>query len=230
MRLYDRILNLAEVQALAAGQLPAPQNVAAAPDASQIALSWDAVTGATGYAVRRAMSGSGPFVELSAGVSDPGYTDTNLADGETWHYQIVALGFAGDGIVSASVSATTYTAVENWRLANFDVTSNIGTAADSADPDGDGWINEQEYISGTDPNSRSSLLKIDSMQASGTNMNLTFPSVPNRTYRVERSASMLNGEWTAVQDNIPGTGSPIEVNDIGGTGHEKRFYRIAVRR
>jgi hypothetical protein len=228
VRLYDRILTVGEVQALAAGLLPAPQNVAAAPGASQIALSWDAVAGATSYTVQRATSGGGPYSELSTGVSDPTYTDTGLADGETWHYQVVAKGFAGDGEVSASVFATTYTAAENWRSENFGTTANTGNAADSADPDGDGWTNEQEFISGTDPNNRASLLKIDPMQASGNDMSLTFPSVLGRTYRVERSGTLLGGSWIPVQDNIPGTGDPIQITDTGGSGHEKRFYRIVV--
>ena len=122
----------------------------------------------------------------------------------------------------------TYTTVENWRLANFGSIANTGNAADGADPDGDGWTNEQEYVGGTDPNSRTSLLRISAMQASGNDMQLTFPSVLGRTYRVERSDTLLEGSWSTVQDDISGTGAPIQITDLSGAAQAKRFYRIVV--
>jgi hypothetical protein len=59
-------------------------------------------------------------------------------------------------------------------------------------------------------------------------MLLSFPSVPGRTYRVERSETLLGGSWTTVQDNIPGTGAPIQVTDPSGAAQPRRFYRIVV--
>ena len=118
------------------------------------------------------------------------------------------------------------TAQQLWRLANFGTTENSGNAADSADPDGDGWTNAQEFASGTDPNDRASALKIDSMGKSGNDMVIGFPTVLGKTYRVERSANLLGGSWTTVQDNIPGTGASVQVTDAGGTAQTKRFYRI----
>lgn len=211
---------------LTANQLPAPQNVTATGGSSQITLSWDAVDGAAGYTIQRAASSGGPYMDLTTGVSGTAYADTGLGDGETWHYQVAAQG----GEPTAPVSATTYIAEESWRFENFGTINNTGDAADSADPDGDGWTNEQEFISGTDPNDRASLLKIDPMQASGNDMSLSFPSLLGRTYRVERSDTLLDGSWTTVRDNIPGTGAPIEITDPSGAVQTKRFYRIVVAR
>jgi hypothetical protein len=227
-RIYRRALNAAEIQALAAGQLPAPQNLAAAPGTAQIALSWDAVADATGYTIRRAADSGGPYADLATGVAATSFANTGLGAGETWHYQVIAQGFAGDGVTSAPASATTYTGVEIWRLANHGTIANTGNAADSADPDGDGWTNTQEFISGTNPNNSSSLLRISQMQTSGNNMNLSFPTVSSRTYRLERSDTLLGGSWITVQDNIPGTGSPVQVTDPNIANQEKRFYRIVV--
>jgi hypothetical protein len=211
---------------LTASPLPAPQNVTASGGSSQIALSWNAVDGAANYVIQRAASSGGPYTELATGVSTTTYADTGLGDGETWHYQVAAQG----GASTAPVTATTYTAGESWRFENFGTTANTGDAADSADPDGDSWTNEQEFISGTEPNDASSLLRIDAMQASGEDMNLSFPSVLGRTYRVERSDTLLGESWINVQENISGTGSPIQVTDTGGSGYGKRFYRIVVAR
>ena len=227
-RIYSRALSAADVAVLAAGQLAVPQNPTATAGNAQIALAWSTVPGATGYTVRRSANSGGPYADLATGVAATSYTDVGLTSGVTWHYTIVATGLPGSGIASSPVSATTYTGGEIWRLANFGTVANTGNAADNADPDGDGWNNGQEYISGTDPNSRTSLLKIDPMQASGDDMNLSFPSVLGRTYRVERSATLLEGSWITVQDNIPGTGGTLQVTDLGGSGHERRFYRIVV--
>lgn len=131
--------------------------------------------------------------------------------------------------VTLFVIPASNTAVENWRLANFGSVGNSGDAADSADPDGDGWTNGQEFLSGTDPKSRASLLRIDQMQASGNDMNVSFPTVLGRTYRVERSANLLEGSWVTVRDNVAGTGGDVSITDPGEAGHERRFYRIVVR-
>jgi fibronectin type 3 domain-containing protein len=227
-RIYRSALSASEIGILAAGQLAAPQNVTAAPDDSQIALSWNAVSGADGYTVKRAASSGGPYTDLAVATPVTTYVDTGLADGVTWFYAVVAHGLPGTGTASPPVSATTYTAVEKWRLANFGATANTDNAADSADPDGDGWTNEQEFISGTDPNDRTSLLKVSQMQASGNDMRLSFQTVPGKTYRVEYSDNLLADSWKTVQDNITGTGSTVEIDDTGAAVQQKRFYRIVV--
>jgi hypothetical protein len=127
-----------------------------------------------------------------------------------------------------TLAANPQNAEENWRFQNFGATANTGNAADGADPDGDGWTNAQEFISGTDPNSRTSLLKVDQIQASGNDLNLRFPTVLGKTYRVECSETLSGDSWITVQSGIAGTGNPIQITDTGGSSHDKRFYRIVV--
>lgn len=227
-RIYTSALSAGEIGILAAGELGAPQNLSAIPGASRIALSWDPVAGAAGYTVRRSSDGGGPFADLATGVAATSHTDSGLADGATWHYTVTATGLPGPGPASAPASATTYTAHESWRFLHFGTSAGIGAAADDADPDGDGWSNAREFISGTDPNDRASLLKVNQMQASGNDMRISFPTVDGKTYRLERSDTLLEGSWTAVQDNIPGTGAEIQVTDTNGATHSKRFYRLVV--
>lgn len=84
----------------------------------------------------------------------------------------------------AGQAAVTLTPWSCRRSANFGIIANAGDAADHADPDG--WRNqEQEYVSGTDPNSRTSLLRIEEIQMDGSDIRIRFPTLAGRTYRVE---------------------------------------------
>jgi hypothetical protein len=118
--------------------------------------------------------------------------------------------------------------MESWRFTHFGTSASSGDADDSADPDGDGWNNAREFIAGTDPNDRASLLRMSQIQASGNDMRLGFPTVSGKTYRLERSDNLQEGSWTTVEDDIAGTGSEIQVTDPGGAAQTKRFYRIVV--
>ena len=205
----------------------APATLAATAGNGQVVLSWTASSGATSYNVKRATTSGGPYTTIAT-VSGTSYTDSGLADGATWYYTVSAQGLAGKGAASSPVSATTYTAVENWRQTNFGTISNSGNTADGADPDGDGWINAQEFTSGTDPNDRTSLLKISQMTPDGNDMTLGFLTVLGKTYRLERSDTLQNGSWQTVQNNIAGTGGTVQIIDPDGTAQPNRFYRIVV--
>src|SRR5450631_3786172 len=110
-----------------AGQSPASAEVAAMPDAAppgavatvppvpaavvatagdgQISLAWTASAGASGYQVKRASAGGGPFSIIAAPTS-AFYADTGLANGSTYYYVVSALGSAGESADSIQASAT----------------------------------------------------------------------------------------------------------------------------
>jgi hypothetical protein len=219
--IYSRALSATEIAAIA---LPpaAPTGLTASGSNAQVALSWTASLGATSYSVKR----SGATIASTATTS---YTDTGLAAGATYYYVVSALNGAGESANSAQANATTYTAVEAWRQAYFGTTANTGNAADTADPDGDGMTNAQEFIAGTKPNDRSSVLKISQTQASGNDMVVSFPTAVGKTYRVDRSDTLQSNSWTAVQSGIAGTGAVVQVTDTNGALQQKRFYRIVVQ-
>ncbi len=136
----------------------------------------------------------------------------------------------------ALVNIVVLSTAEAWRKANFGTTANTGDAADSADPDGDGWINANEFIAGTDPKDASNLLAITAMVANGDDFLVTFPSVAGRHYTVETTDKLVAADWQFVLTNdipatgIAGTGGPIQVTDSGGALQPLRFYRIGVGR
>ena len=87
----------------------APTGVTAAGGGAQITLNWDAY----GHAVhsyniyRGSTSGGENPVPIATGVSGTTFTDTGLAAGTTYFYQIAGVDDSGPGALSSEVSATT---------------------------------------------------------------------------------------------------------------------------
>ncbi len=85
---------------------------ASSPGASQIRLTWNVVSGATGYNVYRSTSAGGLFPLLGteptvSGGSTTSYTDSGLGGGSTRYYKISALNNVGESTSTDAVSATT---------------------------------------------------------------------------------------------------------------------------
>ena len=87
----------------------------------------------------------------------------SLARGTTYRYLVEARNAAGSGF-SDSASATTWTAIDVWRLNRFGQSENTGFAADAADWDGDGIPNLIEYALGLDPTAWDDASALFSMQ------------------------------------------------------------------
>ncbi|WP_395750680.1 hypothetical protein [Prosthecobacter sp.] len=154
-------------------------------------------------------------------------TLAGLTAGMAYHYRLSATNLVGT-TVSADATFTSLTVQEEWRRTYFGSTENTGTAADGADPDGDGMTNVQEFTAGTSPQSAASVFKIGSVQVNGGVPTLNFPSVAGKTYRVEYKDNLLDGVWNVLQNNLSGTGGALQVNDSTGTAQSRRFYRAVV--
>ena len=77
---------------------PAPTGLSGLPTETQIQLLWMPVTAAdlAGYIVLRGQDGSTPVPIVTAPVSEPRYTDTNVSAGVRYTYVVVAVDKAGN--------------------------------------------------------------------------------------------------------------------------------------
>jgi alpha-D-xyloside xylohydrolase len=117
---------------------------------------------------------------------------------------------------------------DSWRQFYFGsaTTTNASSCA-ACDADGDGLTNAQEYRTGTAPMDPANVLRIASVQTSGNDYVISFPSVSGMTYRVQRTDELSPSPvWETVMDNIAGTGGSISITDPGAVSLPRRFYRV----
>jgi hypothetical protein len=113
-----------------------------------------------------------------------------------------------------------------WQLQYFS-SINDPQAAPGADPDGDGFNNLQEYLAGTSPVNAGDYLKLDSVNASATDINIHFTAVAGKTYSVLWTGDLKTGTWNKLADVGPqGTTGPITVIDSVNVNNAQRFYRL----
>ena len=101
-------------------------------------------------------------------------------------------------------------------------------ASDQADPDEDGAPNLSEWLSGTNPVSSNSVLRLLPIRRIGQMLELSWLSVPGRTYCLERGLLALDPEFTTLQSNIVAGSNLTSVTDTNSV--DPRFYRVAVQR
>ena len=113
---------------------------------------------------------------------------------------------------------------DNWEKQYF---GNSTNAVASADPDGDGRSNLQEYIAGTDPTNAASSLRITeiSFYPNGE-VALGWSSVTNRFYTVERAVGAPAG-FVPIWGGF-GSAAQSSYMDTLPTNSPAAFYRIGV--
>ncbi|MEO7171441.1 fibronectin type III domain-containing protein, partial [Flavobacterium sp.] len=84
---------------------PAPGGLAATAGNAQVALTWNASSGATDYIVKRATVNGGPYSTITS-VTGTSFTNTGLVNGTTYYYVVSALNGFGESANSSQTSAT----------------------------------------------------------------------------------------------------------------------------
>jgi uncharacterized protein (TIGR02145 family) len=74
--------------------------------ASSITVSWNSVSGATGYYIYRSTSSSGPYTQIGTSAT-ASYASTGLSAGTTYYYKVAAYNSSGTGLQSNYTSAAT---------------------------------------------------------------------------------------------------------------------------
>jgi len=131
------------------------------------------------------------------------------------------------GFVNVYVLAETFTSWAATFYTSVELNDpNIGGS--QADPDGDGFTNEQEFTAGTNPRDGQSCLRIESIEyANGTNsIRLRFKAAARRAYSIQYRDLSSAGSW-ATLGNVPfeTVVRQAEVLDFAPT-NSTRYYRI----
>jgi alpha-D-xyloside xylohydrolase len=221
--------------------LAAPTGLAATATNGSVSLTWQAVSGATGYTVKRATVSGGPYATIAEGVASPNYTDTVSADGTTYYYVVSSTNEERASVDSPAASVAAYSDYQQWKLSN-------GLAlgiADTATPDGDGIPVLVKFATGLTPGSPAAGPALPLVAASSFRLQFQRRSPAVADYRVEASSDLL--DWTEIA-NLPfgtdtwsGTAG-IEETGSGGlrtttvtdpqaiNSGTKRFLRLKVGR
>jgi len=83
-----------------------PAGLTATAGDSQVALAWNASSGASSYNVKRATTSGGPYTTIATGVTTVSYNDTTAVNGTTYYYVVTAVNSAGESGNSNEASAT----------------------------------------------------------------------------------------------------------------------------
>ncbi|MEY2486186.1 MAG: alpha-D-xyloside xylohydrolase [Verrucomicrobiota bacterium] len=114
---------------------------------------------------------------------------------------------------------------DSWR--NY-----YGITDDTADSDGDGFTNAQEYFAGTNPNDPTSTFAAPSVVSQPDGFHVTWSSQLGIPYRVQWKNDLLDPQWMSIVPDFVGTGDPLSwIDDNTQTGpppDSRRFYRVEV--
>ncbi len=107
-RVYTHALKSSEVLALAlTPSIPGGLTAVPVPGNTQVALSWNAVSGATSYNLKRAPVSGGSYTTVT-NITGTSFTNTGLVNLTTYYYVVAAVTAKGETPNSAEVSATPY--------------------------------------------------------------------------------------------------------------------------
>ena len=215
------------------GAIPpaAPGGLTATGGDAQVALSWNASTGATGYNVKRALVSGGTYTTVTNGLANTSYTDSSVSNGMQYYYVVTALNAGAESTNSNEAGAVPMAAYQQWQMLYFGCT-NCAQAQGDADPLGKGISNTNQFLLGLNPTNPASVFRITAIALQATNFMITWKTAGVRTNVVQ--AGTGGGYSTNEFADISG---PIVINvngdtvtnytDTGGaTNLPTRYYRV----
>ena len=115
---------------------------------------------------------------------------------------------------------------DSWQRKNFPVFASKLSRA-SADPDADGYSNQDEYLTGKDPNDIDSYptLEIKSITVDSSGTTIQWNSIPGKNYQVWRKKNVGLSEWIKIKEPHTAQRSFMFFVDTSER-KELQFYRV----
>ncbi|MFP2929524.1 glycosyl hydrolase family 18 protein [Pyxidicoccus sp. 3LG] len=111
----------------------APGGLKATASATDVALTWNTVTGATGYHVYRSPTQTGTYAKRTVTpATSASYRDTAVSSGATYWYAVSAVGTGGEGARSTPVSAIVRPPQQTVSVAVTPASASLTTGATRA--------------------------------------------------------------------------------------------------
>jgi hypothetical protein len=104
-RIVNRALTSSEIAALVTAPA-APGGLSATAGNAQVALSWNAVSGAGGYNVKRATTSGGPYTTIGWMLSSTSLADASVSAGGSYYYVVTAVNGVAESASSSEAAAT----------------------------------------------------------------------------------------------------------------------------
>ncbi len=118
---------------------------------------------------------------------------------------------------------------DEWRI-NFFGSYTNALAADTADADGDGSLNWQEYVAGTNPTNAASRLQFAGITAGvapSAALTLSWLTAPGKTYLLQSSPALGGSNWSVINTST-GDGNVFEFSPPKPV-NQGNYYRICVQ-
>ena len=155
---------------------------------------------------------------------------TNIQPSPYTNYTVIITNLFGAATTAPPVVITILADNDRDGLAD-DWERKFGFATNNAadallDSDGDGMLNWQEYVAGTNPTNAASYLKLEAASTCGSAC-ITFEAVSNRTYAVYYSTGLSPSTWTNLAD-VPARPTNWNVTIPDPVATTNRFYRVII--
>ncbi|MGC3958206.1 MAG: choice-of-anchor Q domain-containing protein [Verrucomicrobiota bacterium] len=104
-------------------------------------------------------------------------------------------------------------------------------SADQSDYDADAHTTWQEWITGTNPTNAASALRMLSISNTSSGIAVTWSSVTNRAYSLERATNLAASPafGLVAQSNLTGLNGSTTITDTNSAGSGPFFYRVRVQ-